>query len=106
MGGWTALMIAGLFEIGFTTFLKLLSDTPIRWRWLPGFLVCAGLSFASLSRSLKTIPLGTAYAVWTGIGAAGTALIGMVVFKEPASGPRLFFLFSLIASIVGLKLFS
>lgn len=106
MTGWTALIIAGFFEVGFTTFLKLLSHTPIRWQWLPGFLVCAGLSFISLSRSLKTIPLGTAYAVWTGIGAAGTVLVGILAFQEPLSGARLFFLVTLIGSIVGLKFFS
>lgn len=106
MNGWMALFIAGLFEIGFTTFLKLMSHTPVRWKWLPGFFICATLSFVSLSRSLKVIPLGTAYAVWTGIGAAGTVLVGILVFGEPTSAARLFFLATLIGSIVGLKLFS
>lgn len=106
MQGWFALVIAGMFEVGFTTFLKLLSQTPRRWIWLPGFGVCAVLSFVLLARSLKIIPLGTAYAVWTGIGAAGTAIIGIVAFGEPLSLPRVFFLTTLIGSIIGLKYFS
>jgi quaternary ammonium compound-resistance protein SugE len=59
-----------------------------------------------LYRATQSIPIGTAYAVWTGIGAAGTVIAGIALFKEPADGWRLFFLFSLIASIAGLKAFA
>ncbi len=62
------------------------------------------MSFLLLNKSLKEIPIGTAYAVWTGIGAAGTAIVGILVYKEPATALRLFFIVMLIASIIGLKL--
>ncbi len=65
-----------------------------------------GISFWLLSLSMKTIPLGTAYAVWTGIGAFGTALVGIFFFNDPSSFWRMFFLLTLVASIVGLKLVS
>jgi quaternary ammonium compound-resistance protein SugE len=71
-----------------------------------GFLIAAALSFQFLMMAMQSIPLGTAYAVWTGIGAAGTVLLGIIVFKEPADAVRLFFLATLIASILGLKLSS
>ena len=61
------------------------------------------LSFILLNRALKDIPIGTAYAVWTSIGAAGTALVGILIYKEPATALRLFFLATLIGSVVGLK---
>lgn len=99
---WMFLLIAGLFEMGFTTFLKL-SESFTRFWPTVAFFVLAILSFASLSLSLKSIPLGTAYAVWTGIGAFGTALIGMAFFGESTNFWRLFFLLCLILSIIGLK---
>jgi len=102
---WLLLVGAGLFEIGFTTCMKMKQETGNYW-WDAAFFVCAIISFGLLSAAIKTIPLGTAYAVWTGIGAVGTAVIGMVFFKDPASFWRLFFLFTIIASIVGLKLVS
>ena len=102
---WVYLFLAGLCEIGFTTFLKL-SENFTRIGPTIGFLVLAVLSFSALSMSLKTIPLGTSYAVWTGIGAFGTALIGIFYFGESADFWRVFFLFLLIASIIGLKLVS
>jgi quaternary ammonium compound-resistance protein SugE len=61
------------------------------------------LGFIFLEKSLKDIPIGTAYAVWTGIGAAGTAFVGIIVYKEPATALRLFFLATLVGSIIGLK---
>lgn len=107
---WLVLFTAGLFEVGFTTFLKLMGDFDFKHShkilYFSGFLVCATLSFILLGRAMSTIPLGTAYAVWTGIGAFGTAIVGMVFFKDPITLSRVFFLFLLIASIVGLKLFS
>jgi quaternary ammonium compound-resistance protein SugE len=105
LSGWTALIVAGCFEVGFTSFLKL-SDGFTRPIYVALFIITAALSFAALSIAVRTIPLGTAYAVWTGIGAFGTAIVGMAFFKDPASLPRLFFLGTLILSIIGLKLVS
>jgi quaternary ammonium compound-resistance protein SugE len=102
---WVYLGLAGLFEIGFTTAMRFIGQSWISWASL-GFLISAALSFQFLNMAMQTIPLGTAYAVWTGIGAAGTVLIGVVIFKEPAGAVRLFFLATLITSILGLKLSS
>jgi quaternary ammonium compound-resistance protein SugE len=102
---WLFLAIAGVFEIGFTTFLKL-SNGFTRPVATIGFFVCGLISFYLLTLGMKTIPLGTAYAVWTGIGALGTAIIGIILFKDPTDFPRLFFLGLLIISLIGLKLFS
>ena len=102
---WLILIIAGLFEVGFTTCLakaKESSGTPYVL-WIIGFFVSLTMSMYGLYRATLTLPLGTAYAVWTGIGAAGTALIGILFFKEPLQLWRLFFLATLIASIIGLK---
>lgn len=102
---WMFLLIAGLFEIGFTTFLKLTEGftKPI----MVGFFVLFSvLSFYFLNKSLETIPLGIAYAVWTGIGAAGTACVGMFVFGDDLSMWKVFFLSTLIGSIFGLKALS
>jgi len=100
---WLILILAGLFEIGFTTSLKLSHNFTELWPSL-AFLVCAGLSFGLLTRAIKTIPLGTAYAVWTSIGAIGTVLIGILAFGEPASLGRIALLLVMIAAVVGLKL--
>ncbi len=99
---WFYLIAAGAFEVGFTTCLKL-SDNFSDWRWSVAFAVCAIISFSLLSEATKVIPLGTAYAVWTGIGAFGTALIGIVFFKDPLTFWRVFFLLLLIGSVIGLK---
>jgi quaternary ammonium compound-resistance protein SugE len=102
MMSWVYLMLAGLFEIGFAATLKETGNFTKLWPSL-AFMACVILSFVFLEKSLKEIPLGTAYAVWTGIGAAGTALLGILVYKEPATALRLFFIVTLIGSIVGLK---
>ena len=102
---WLLLLIAGFFEVGFTTCLKL-SNNFSDWRWSTGFFICAVLSFLFLGKAIQHIPIGTAYAVWTGIGAVGTVIIGILFFKEPATFLRLFFIFLLIASVVGLRLVS
>ncbi len=102
---WIYLVIAGALEIGFTTSLKL-SNNFTNWKWAISFFVCAILSFLFLNKAIQTIPLGTAYAVWTGIGAVGTALMGIWLYKEPGDFWRILFLFTLIASIVGLKVVS
>ncbi len=99
---WTYLIIAGLFEVGFTTSLKL-SENFANRGWSVMFFICISLSFYFLNRAIQTVPIGTAYAVWTGIGAVGTAIVGMVFFREPTEFWRLFFMFLLIGSIVGLK---
>ncbi len=100
---WLILVVAGLFEVGFTTCLKL-SNNFTNYKWAAGFFVCITLSFLLLNKAIQTIPIGTAYGVWTGIGAVGTVIIGIVLFKEPTDFWRLFFIFLLIGSIVGLKL--
>lgn len=102
---WVYLVIAGLFEVGFTTCLKF-SNNFSNTKWTIGFFICISLSFHFLNEAIQKIPIGTAYAVWTGIGAVGTAIIGIVLFKEASDFWRLFFIFLLIGSIVGLKLVS
>ena len=102
---WIYLIIGGLFEVGFTTCLGKAKETSgtASVLWLAGFFACLSFSMYLLYKATLTLPIGTAYAVWTGIGAVGTALIGIFLFKEPAEFWRIFFLFTLIASIVGLK---
>ncbi len=105
---WIILIIAGLFEIGFTTCLgkaKIATGNAAAW-WLGGFFVSLFVSMYLLYKATQTIPMGTAYAVWTGIGAVGTVLIGIFIFKEPSDFWRLFFIATLIISIAGLKLVS
>ena len=102
---WILLIIAGLFEVGFATCLgkaKLASGNAYYY-WFSGFLLCLFISMYLLVQASKVLPIGTAYAVWTGIGAVGSVIVGIVFFKEPADFWRLFFAFTLIASIVGLK---
>ena len=102
---WIILIIAGLFEVGFTTCLAKAKETSgsTYLMWILGFFISMFMSMYLLYKATLTLPMGTAYAVWTGIGAAGTAIIGILFFKEPLHIWRLFFLFTLIASIVGLK---
>jgi quaternary ammonium compound-resistance protein SugE len=102
---WIYLVIAGLFEVGFTTSLKLSNNFNNRF-WSVMFFISISLSFYFLNRAIQNIPIGTGYAVWTGIGAVGTVIIGIVLFKEPSDFWRLFFIFLLIGSILGLKLVS
>ncbi len=102
---WIILVIAGLFEVAFASCLakaKTVSgNTALFWYAL--FLVCLTISMALLVKATQTLPIGTAYTVWTGIGAVGTVLVGIFFFKDPVSFWRLFFITTLIASIVGLK---
>ena len=99
---WFFLILAGCFEVAFTTCLKL-SDNFTNTKYTVGFLISTILSFVFLSKAVQTIPLGTGYAVWTGIGAVGTVIIGIFFFKEPSDFWRVFFIFLLISSILGLK---
>lgn len=105
MMNWIFLLIAGLFEVGFTTCLKL-SENFSNLKWTIAFFVCIICSFLFLNKASQSLPLGTAYAVWTGIGAVGTVIVGILYYHEPASFWRLFFIATLIASIVGLKFFA
>lgn len=100
---WFYLIIAGLFEIGFTTSLKM-SDNFANKGWATLFFISITLSFYFLNKAIQAIPIGTAYAVWTGIGAVGTVIIGILLFREPADFWRLFFIALLIGSILGLKI--
>jgi quaternary ammonium compound-resistance protein SugE len=100
---WVYVIAAGLFEVGFASTLKLTDGFTKLWPTLI-FTVCIVLSFLLLNKAVKDLPIGTAYAIWTGIGAAGTAIVGILVYKEPVTALRLFFIATLIGSIIGLKL--
>lgn len=100
--GWLYLLLAGVFELGFTTSLKM-SDSFSRLGPSILVMVFGGISLWLLSRSLMTIPIGTAYAIWTGMGAFGTVVIGMLFFSEPISAARIALLTTLVLSIIGLK---
>jgi quaternary ammonium compound-resistance protein SugE len=101
--GWIYLLLAGGIEVAFTTAIRYTDGFTKFW---PTALVLglAAISFYLVAKSTETVPLGTAYAAWGGLGAAGTAVIGILYFGEPATFWRLVFLTSLIGSIVGLKL--
>ncbi|MEL4308232.1 DMT family transporter [Joostella sp. CR20] len=105
---WILLIIAGCFEVGFATCLGKAnqSEGTLATYWYIGFIVCLTISMLLLMKATQTLPIGTAYAVWTGIGAVGTVLVGIFFFKEPADFWRIFFLSTLIISLVGLKFVS
>jgi len=105
---WIILIIAGLFEIAFAFCLGKAKEASGNetYLWYVSFLVALGISMGLLIKATQTLPIGTAYAIWTGVGAVGTVLIGIMVFKEPATFLRLLFLTTLIGSIVGLKFVS
>jgi quaternary ammonium compound-resistance protein SugE len=102
---WILLIIAGLFEVAFASCLgkaKEATGTDV-YLWYGGFLASLVISMLLLIKSTQTLPIGTAYAVWTGIGAVGTVLVGIFVFKDPTNFWRLFFIATLVGSIIGLK---
>jgi len=103
IGPWMSLGIAGVFEIVWAVGLKYTDGFSKLWPSLIT-LWAMGISLYFLSQALKTIPLGTGYAVWTGIGAAGTAILGIILFSESAALIRLFCIALIIGGIVGLKL--
>ena len=105
---WILLIIAGLFEVAFAYCLgqARISAGNQSYGWYAAFLVTMSISMLLLIKATQNLPLGTAYAVWTGIGAVGTAIIGILIFKEPANAWRLFFMATLIGSVVGLKFVS
>jgi len=102
---WIYLLLAGIFEIGFAIGLKYTEGFTRLWPSV-GTIVAAGISLWLLTQALRTIPVGTAYAVWTGIGAVGVATLGVVLFSESASPARLGCIALIVAGVIGLKLFS
>ena len=102
---WTYLVIAGIFEIGFAVAIKFM-DGHRNIPWTVAFYVCIVLSFGFLEQAAKTLPIGTAYAVWTGIGGVGVSVIGMAFLGDTIAPWRVFFLVTLVASLIGLKLSS
>jgi len=105
---WILVIIAGLFEVAFAACLgKAKESSGIESTyWYIGFFLCLIISMALLVKATQVLPIGTAYAVWTGIGAIGTVLLGILVLHEPATFWRIFFLSTLIVSIIGLKVVS
>ncbi|SKB35631.1 DMT family transporter [Daejeonella lutea] len=103
---WLYLIIGGLFEVGFTSSLAKAKDSTGSefWLWIVAFLFSVSISMYMLFLASKTLPMGTSYAVWAGIGAVGSVVAGIIFFKEPTDFWRMFFLFLLISSIIGLKL--
>ena len=100
---WFWLILGGCFEVGFTTCLRFV-DGFRNVPWTIGFLVSVGLSMALLEFASRTIPMGTAYAVWGGIGALGTVLVGIWWFGEPFTVLRSLLILGVVACIIGLKL--
>jgi quaternary ammonium compound-resistance protein SugE len=100
---WLLLILGGCFEVGFTTCLRFV-DGFRSVPWTLGFLASVAVSMGLLEMASRTIPMGTAYAIWGGIGAAGTVIVGLCFFGEPATSIRLLLLVALIGCIVGLRL--
>lgn len=102
---WIILIIAGLFEVAFASCLGKAKEATGNdvYIWYGGFLLSLFISMFLLIKATQTLPIGTAYAVWTGIGAVGTVLMGIFFFKDPVSFWRVFFIVTLIGSIIGLK---
>ena len=102
---WLLLILGGLFEVGFTTALRFV-DNFRNLPWTLAFLGSVTASMALLQIAARSIPMGTAYAVWAGIGAVGTVIVGMAYFDEPATLIRLLLILTIVAAIAGLKLFA
>ena len=100
---WFYLIVGGLFEIGFTTSLRFV-DGFRNWPWTIAFLVSVTISMALLELAARSIPMGTAYAVWGGIGALGTVVVGILWFDEPATLIRALLILTIVAAIAGLRL--
>lgn len=105
---WIILFVAGLFESGFAFCLGKMKEVSgtAWWLWGAGFLLCLIASMTLLAKAVQTIPIGTAYPIWTGIGAVCTVILGIIFLHEPATFLRLFFITTLILSIIGLKIVS
>lgn len=100
---WTLLFVAGFFEIVWATALKY-TDGFTRLGPSVATVVAMGISMVCMSFALREIPMGTAYAIWTGIGAVGTVILGIVLFNEPRTAIRLLCIVAIIGGIAGLKL--
>ena len=100
---WLLLIIGGLFEVGFTTALRFV-DNFRNVPWTLAFLASVTMSMGLLEVAARTIPMGTAYAVWGGIGAVGTVLVGMLFFDEPTTLIRLLLILVIVGAIAGLRL--
>jgi len=100
---WFWLIVGGLFEVGFTTSLRYV-DGFRNLPWTLAFLASVTCSMALLEVASRSIPMGTAYAVWGGIGALGTVIVGMIWFGEPANTVRLLLVLAVVACIAGLKI--
>ncbi|MBI5973325.1 paired small multidrug resistance pump [Staphylococcus caledonicus] len=100
---WLFLIVAGLFEVLGVILLNELSRTKKRF-YIVLMAITFVLSFSTLKVAMNTIPMGTAYAIWTGIGTAGGAIIGMIFYRESTHFSRLFFIFLIIVSVIGLRL--
>ncbi|MCC4610010.1 multidrug efflux SMR transporter [Xanthomonas campestris] len=103
--GWIYILFGGVLEIGFTTCMRY-TDGFRNIPWTLGFLVCITASMFCLEAAARSVPVGTAYAVWTGIGAIGTVLVGMIWYHEPATLLRGGLILMLVGAIAGLKLTS
>ncbi|HEX6742191.1 MAG TPA: multidrug efflux SMR transporter [Sphingomicrobium sp.] len=101
--GWAWLIIGGLFEVGFTTSLRFV-DGFRNLPWTLAFLVSVAISMALLELASRSIPMGTAYAVWGGIGAVGTVIVGIAFFDEPAALVRILLILVIVGAIAGLRL--
>ena len=99
---WGYLILAGILEVVWSTALKF-SEGFSKLGWSGLTIVGMLASFAFLSQAMKTLPLGTSYAIWTGIGALGAVIVGIVLFKEPVTAARIFFVSLLLIGIIGLK---
>lgn len=101
--GWIILLLSGLFEVAFTTSMKY-SESFTNWKGTVGFFVFGALSFGLLLKAMQSIEMGTAYAVWAGIGASGTILVGIFLFNDVFSWSKILFLSLIITGIIGIKL--
>jgi quaternary ammonium compound-resistance protein SugE len=100
---WVWLIVGGLFEVGFTTSLRFV-DGFRNASWTIAFLVSVAISMVLLEVASRSIPMGTAYAVWGGIGAVGTVIVGVAFFGEPSSLIRVLLILAIVAAIAGLRL--
>ncbi|MDE6298962.1 MAG: multidrug efflux SMR transporter [Muribaculaceae bacterium] len=105
---WIILILAGLMEAGFTFCLGKTKETAgsEKCLWWIGFFIALSLSMYLMAKAAEKLPVGTVYTVWTGIGAVGAVVIGIVFFNEPCTFKRIFFITTLIFSIIGLKVLS
>lgn len=103
--GWIFLIISGFGEVAGVTFMKL-SDGFKLWKGTVGAIIAGFISFFFLSKALMTIPISTAYGIWTGIGSIGSVVLGMVIFGESRNWRKMLFLSMIISGVIGLKVVS